>query len=79
MNHMSWRLKLHKFFLLKIKDIKIGMSSLKRKPEMCLMRVVGPIVMRMTRMSFLRTFRTLSVVLMLVKMTFVRVEMMWRE
>ncbi|XP_065628554.1 uncharacterized protein LOC136067129 [Quercus suber] len=29
--------KLHKFFMLKIKGTKIGMSSLKRKSEMCLM------------------------------------------
>ena len=79
MNHMCWRLKLHKFFMLKIKGRKIGMLSLKRKPEMYLMQVLGPIVMRMTRMSFLRTSRTLSLVLMLVGMTFVGVEMMWRE
>ena len=66
-------------FYVEDKRPKIGMSSLKRKPEMCLMWVLGPIVMRMTQMSFLRTFRTLSLVLMLVGMTFVGVEMMWRE
>ena len=66
-------------FYVEDKRPKIGMSSLKRKPEMCLMWVLGPIVMRMTQMSFLRTFCTLSLVMMLVGMTFVGVEMMWRE
>ena len=65
-DHMSWHLKLYKFFMLKIKGTKIGMLSLKRKLEMCLMSVLAPIVRRMTQMSFLRTFCTLSLVMMLV-------------
>ena len=58
MNHMSWHLELHKFFMLKVKGAKIGMLLLKLKLEMCLMSVLAPIVTRMTRMSFMRTFRT---------------------
>ena len=65
-DHMSWQLKLYKFFMLKIKGTKIGMLLLKRKLEMCLMPVLAPIVRRMTQMSFLRTFYTLSLVMMLV-------------
>ena len=56
---MSWHLELHKFFMLKVKGAKIGMLLLKLKLEMCLMSVLAPIVTRMTRMSFMRTFRTI--------------------
>ena len=58
MNHMSWHLKLHKFFMLKIKDTKIGILLSKLKLEMCLTLVLAPIVMRMTRTSFMRIYRT---------------------
>ena len=40
----------------KIKGAKIGMLLLKLKPGMYLVPVLGPSVMRMTHIGFVRTF-----------------------